>query len=555
MSVRFDADGVRSVLADLERPCYVVTTGGRTGVSDEQPGRGVRVVAVAAPVSVRHLGAPAFLDRHGVRSPYMAGSMAGGISSVELVSAMARNGYLASFGAAGLSNDRLDEALRRLHRDLPGLPWASNLIHNPADPAAERRCVDLYLRHKVPCVEASAFLQPTVDLVRYRAAGVRRDPDGTVRTAHRVIAKVSQAATAAFFLRPAPDELLAQLVRDGQLTPHQAELAGRVPLADDITVEADSAGHTDRRPLVTQLPLLLALRDRDRRDAGPGGRVAIGAAGGIGTPQAAFAAFSLGAEYLVTGSVNQSCVEAATSWRVKEMLASADIADCAMAPAADMFELGADVQVLRRGTLFAGRAAWLYRLYRAHDGLDDLSRQDRLRLEKQVLGRPVDEVWSEVVSYLSEHRPEQSEHAARDPKVRMALLFRWYLGLSSRWATAGEPSRIGDYQIWCGPAMGAFNAWAHGSPWQDPRNRRAPALAKAFLHGAAYHARLAQLRFSGVRLPTWCNTYEPPGAGPQPMRSALSLPHLPPPVATRPCGQAAVPRPSPAEEDRSSWLK
>ena len=31
--------------------------------------------------------------------------------------------------------------------------------------------------------------------------------------------------------------------------------------------------------------------------------------------------------------------------------------------------------------------------------------------------------------------------AARDAKHRMALAFRWYLGLSSRWANAGEPSR------------------------------------------------------------------------------------------------------------------
>ena len=45
----------------------------------------------------------------------------------------------------------------------------------------------------------------------------------------------------------------------------------------------------------------------------------------------------------------------------------------------------------------------------------------------------------------------------------MALVFRWYLGLSSRWANAGEPTRKVDYQVWCGPAMGAFNEWTKGS--------------------------------------------------------------------------------------------
>ncbi len=44
----------------------------------------------------------------------------------------------------------------------------------------------------------------------------------------------------------------------------------------------------------------------------------------------------------------------------------------------------------------------------------------------------------------------------------MALVFRWYLGQSSRWANAGEPTRKVDYQVWCGPAMGAFNEWTQG---------------------------------------------------------------------------------------------
>ena len=48
-----------------------------------------------------------------------------------------------------------------------------------------------------------------------------------------------------------------------------------------------------------------------------------------------------------------------------------------------------------------------------------------------------------------------------EAKHRMALVFRWYLGKSSRWAISGESARRADYQIWCGPAMGAFNAWVN----------------------------------------------------------------------------------------------
>lgn len=516
MSVRFGPARVREVLDDLDRPCYVVRADGRIGAMSHppRPGSGVQVLAAAPPVSTRQLGSAAFLRDHGAEQPYMAGSMAGGISSEELVIALARTGHLASFGAAGLSADRIERAVLRLHRDAPGLPWACNLIHSPATPEAERQAVDLYLRHRVRCVEASAFLRPTPDLVRYRAAGLRGGPGTPVRADNRVIAKVSQAGTAEFFLRPAPAELLAALVREGHITAGQAELAARVPLADDITVEADSAGHTDRRPLVTQLPLITALRDREALAGRPGGTVRIGAAGGIGTPQAAFAAFSLGAAYIVTGSVNQACVEAGTSTAAKALLAEADIGDCAMAPAADMFEMGIDVQVLKRGTLFPGRAAWLYRLYREHEGLHDLSPQDRGRLEEQIFHRPLDEVWPEVAAYLRAHRPGQAERAERTPKLRMALVFRWYLGLSSRWAAHGEAGRAGDFQIWCGPAMGAFNAWVDGTPWAAPGNRRVADIARSLLRGAAYHSRLAQLRFAGVTLPPSCATYRPPTGAP-----------------------------------------
>ena len=33
-------------------------------------------------------------------------------------------------------------------------------------------------------------------------------------------------------------------------------------MAEDLTAEADSGGHTDNRPAITLLPTMLALRDR-----------------------------------------------------------------------------------------------------------------------------------------------------------------------------------------------------------------------------------------------------------------------------------------------------
>ncbi|WP_033821319.1 PfaD family polyunsaturated fatty acid/polyketide biosynthesis protein, partial [Kitasatospora sp. MBT63] len=451
----------------------------------------------------------AFLAAHGVRQPYLAGAMAGGIASADMVIALAREGFLASFGAAGLLPESIAKALGRFAAEIPGLPYAVNLIHSPSEERLEREAVDLFLRHGVRCVEASAFMALSPHIVRYRLAGLRQGEGGQVVAEHRVIAKISRTETAERFMRPAPAATVSALLAQGLITPLQAELAKYVPMADDITVEADSGGHTDRRPLPALLPSILRLRDGVQREHRYPQPIRVGAAGGLGTPIAVAAAFAMGAAYVVTGSVNQSCVESGASKATKTLLAEAGIADCEMAPAADMFELGVELQVLKKGTLFPMRAKKLYELYQAHGGLEELPVEERARLEAQVFRRPLEEVWQECVGYFSRRDPEQLARAQDSPKRRMALVFRWYLGMSSRWSTAGDPDRTLDYQIWCGPAMGSFNDWVTASYLKAPGNRRVADVAHHLMRGAAFHTRVAALRTAGVHLPAAVADYRP----------------------------------------------
>ncbi|MBH1933291.1 PfaD family polyunsaturated fatty acid/polyketide biosynthesis protein [Streptomyces sp. AV19] len=505
---------LHAALSALDRPCYVIRTGTRTGVSHDPPPPGAALLAAAGPLPPERLGAPGFPRAHGVRRPYMAGAMAGGIAGPRLVAALSRAGYLAAFGAAGLPGDRIDDALAALRRELGDhAPFACNLLHAPMAPHLERTCVDLCLKHHVTCVEASAFVQLTPDLVRYRLTGLRPDPATGVHAGHRVVAKVSREETAALFLRPAPEPLVALLLRDGRISDRQALLARSVPMADALTAEADSGGHTDRRPLTVLLPALARLRDRLLRAYDRPPVVHLGAAGGLGCPHAVAAAFALGADYVVTGSVNQATVEADTAPGVKRLLAGAGVADCVMAPAADMFEQGVQVQVLGRGTMFPVHAARLYRLYRDHESLEALPAAELRRLEERVLRRPLPEVWRDTAAYLAEHDPDQLARAERDPRHRMALSFRWYLGMSSRWATAGDTGRAADWQVWCGPAMGAFNRWTAGTALAAPENRHAAVVADHLLRGAAYRTRVAHLTAHGVRIPASCADHRLPDAG------------------------------------------
>ncbi|MEU4211721.1 PfaD family polyunsaturated fatty acid/polyketide biosynthesis protein [Streptomyces sp. NPDC026206] len=503
-----DPDRIRLLLARLDRAVHVIAAPAGPAVSlDPVPGR--RVLATLGPLPPRALGSPDFRAAHGTDTAYMAGGMAGAISSVGLVAAAARAGFLAVFGAGGLTPDAVRSALVRLGTRLPARPYAVSLLHTPTEQALERSVVELFLNHGVRCVEASAYLDLTPHLVRYRVAGLRRGPDGRAYAGNRVIAKASRPEVCGRFLLPPPEDLVAGLLAQGLITAEQAGLAREMPMADDLTVEADSAGHTDRRPLSALLPVVARQRDELHRRHPNLPLVRLGAAGGIGTPRAVAAALALGADYVVTGSVNQACVEAGTAERTRRLLATAGVSDFDMAPSGYQFELGAQVQVLRRGTMFPQRARRLRRMYESCGGLEELTADDRAWLEGQIFRRPLEEVWAEVVGFFAARDPGVVERAAADPKRRMALTFRWYLGLSSKWAVTGDPERAADYQIWAGPALGGFNDWVRDTYLAEPGNRRIADVAHHLLYGAAFHTRAAALQHAGVRLPAGCLDYVP----------------------------------------------
>jgi PfaD family protein len=257
------------------------------------------------------------------------------------------------------------------------------------------------------------------------------------------------------------------------------------------------------------LPSFLALRDELQARFAYAAPLRVGAAGGISTPAAAAAAFAMGAAYVLSGSVNQACRESGSSDAVRAMLAKAEQADVAMAPAADMFEMGVKVQVLKRGTMFAMRAAKLYETYLACAGLDSIPPAQKALLERDLFKAPLETIWGQTREFFLKRDPAQVERAGRDEKHRMALVFRWYLGHASRWANAGDAGRQLDYQVWCGPAMGAFNEWARGSFLEAAAERGVVVVGLNLLAGAAYLARVRSLRQQGIALDPALQTFAP----------------------------------------------
>ena len=254
---------------------------------------------------------------------------------------------------------------------------------------------------------------------------------------------------------------------------------------------------------------MLALKDEMTAQYQYQEPLCVGLAGGIATPESTAAAFAMGAGYVLTGSINQACLESGTSPKVRQMLAATHQADVTMAPAADMFELGVKVQVLKRGTMFALRAAKLYELYRRYDRWKNVPSKQRETIERDYLRASFQEAWESTKNFFYQRDPKQVERAENNPRHKMALVFRSYLGQSSNWANAGDASRVIDYQIWCGPAMGAFNAWVQGSLLKEPANRKVVVVALNLLLGAAVVTRSLWLKSQGVNLAVDVGRYAP----------------------------------------------
>ncbi|KIF72836.1 malonyl-CoA O-methyltransferase [Streptomyces sp. 150FB] len=415
------------------------------------------------------LGARSFRERYGLRHSYAVGSMYGGVSGREVVRAASKAGLLGFLGIAGLQRDEVERQLHGLAEELGPHGQGVNLLYPHRAPEQEAPLVDALLQHGVGLIEVSGYPFVTEELVRFRFKG------------GRILAKVSRTDLAAAFLAPPPEQHVAMLLAKGSVTEQEAAAAAGRPMADDLCVEADGGWLTGAAGPLSLLPAVLRLRDEA---ALPGHRVHVGCAGGIGTPEAAAAAFLMGADFVLTGSVNQCSVEAATSAAVKDLLQEAHEYDVDTAPWSELFEHGVQARYLKRGQLFPARASRLHDLWRRHASVAELDEATR----KQVFDR-----------YLGGEHPAataKDPDQGPDPRTELAAVFRAYFRRGFRLAVTGDRQSTVDYLVNCGPAMGAFNQAVAGTSLQPWRARTLEAIADFLMDGAAAHvtARLRALR-------------------------------------------------------------
>lgn len=433
----------------------------------------------AQSITAESLGNEEFKQDYKLKYAYLGGGMVHGIASKEMVVQLGKAGMMGFFGTGALDVQKIEEAIDYIQRELTnGEAYGINLLNG----RRESDTVNLFLRKGITCIEAAAYMQVTPNLVKYRVKGLSKNSDGSVAIKNRIMAKISRPEVAAQFLMPAPERIIEKLIESNEISREQAELAKNIPMADDLCVEADSGGHTDMGVASALMPAMIKLRDDMMEKYQYGKKVRIGAAGGIGTPEAAAAAFILGADFILTGSINQCSVEGGISDIVKDMLQDVNVQDTEYAPAGDMFEMGAKVQVLKKGVFFPARANKLYELYRHHNSIDEIDEKTKKQLQERYFKRTFDEIYEDVKKF---YPPQEIERAERNPKQKMAFIFRWYFGYATRIALQGVEDQKVDFQVQCGPALGSFNQWVKDSELKNWRNRHVDDIGMKIMTGTA----------------------------------------------------------------------
>ncbi len=414
------------------------------------------------------LGSGEFRKEYNVKYSYATGGMYKGVASEEMVIRMAKAGMMGFFGTGGLTQREIEEAICRIQSNITDHQAFGMNILNPVYEEIENGIIDLFLKYNVKNIEAAAYFNVTLPLVKFRAKGLSIDNNGIISAKNRIIGKISRPEVAEALLSPAPEKIITRLLENGEITKEQADLSKYVPVVSDLCVEADSGGHTDQGVAFVLIPSIIGIRDRIMEKYRYKTNVRVGAAGGIGTPDAAAAAFILGADFIVTGSINQCTVEAKTSSEVKDLLETINIQDTEYAPAGDMFELGARVQVIKKGVLFPARANKLYDLYRFYNSLDEISEQDKRRIQDKWFKRSFQSVYDDCKAFYPE---DEINEAEKNPKHKMSLIFKWYFHYSTLLALEGDKEKVVDFQVHCGPALGAFNQWVKGTKLESWKMR------------------------------------------------------------------------------------
>ncbi len=438
------------------------------------------------PIKPEDLGSRVFQQRYGCKWSYYTGAMYRGIASEEMVTKCANSGILSFLGYVRMPFEEVEQTLASLYEKLKTKPYGVGF--SPAalkgdSGALDMLYVNLFIKHKVPVIELSAHVGISKEIVYLRSKGLRLF-EGGVKKPRLLIGKLSRIELAKTFMSPPPNRMLTQLIQEGLISEEEAKISSQLPLCDDIVFEGSSGGYTDQQPFLVSLPALLSLRDAMMIKYNYQDSILVGVGGGLGAPSAISTAFMAGADFVLTGSINQCTVESGISAPAKELLEKAGIYDFGTTIHGYALKYGFKIQALTKGTKFVNNSDFLANIWNRYDSLEAIPELTIKRLER-IFGHTVEKVWELVIEYKKNHNQEQIEEAKNDPKLKMTLIFVWYYAFTQKVTSTGDISFIEHYQIHSGAAIGAFNQFVKGTTYEKWQNRNVNEIAALLMNYAS----------------------------------------------------------------------
>lgn len=423
------------------------------------------------------LGSKSFKEDFNLKYAYLVGPMYRGISSKDMIIRLARNGMLGFIGSTYMDLEDLRKEIIEVKKELyNNESFGVSLTYQNDDSLIEGKIIKILLEEKVNIVQLSGYIQITEEIAKYRIKSLFKTRDNKVSCKVKFIIKLSRPEVAKAFMEPVPKYIIEKLLGRKEITLEEAKIAENYPIVDSICVEANSSGCTDGKSINCLLPRMIKLRNDCIENNYYDCNVYVGVTGGIGTDFAAMSMFIMGADYIMTGSINQCTVESQISEEVKNKLQNIDIQDTDYAPGIDLFEFGAKVQVLKKGSFFCVKANKLYEIYKQYNSLDELSEEVKEMLIDKYFEKDFETIYDEMCKIL----PQENNNE----KKKMALIFKWYLINSQLFAIKGNSNRRIDYQVYCSPALGAFNQLVKGTDMEKWINRHVEVIGQYIMDGA-----------------------------------------------------------------------
>ena len=393
-----------------------------------------------------------------LKFPYVCGSMYYGIASPEMIIRLAKAGMLGFIGTSICNIESIKRDINIIKNKLDGEVFGLGVTYNQ-NVNEENSIYNLILSEDIKIIEISDYMSITKNLIKYRVKGMQKSNYSNVMQPHHVMAKVSRIEMAELFLKPAPSDIIEALLEAGEITQNEAECAACVPVADFVSITSENDIHISSVPNFMLLSEIKKLSREIQKEYLFSKCSYIGIAGGIGNPDVIALSFLLGADYVVSGSINQCCKQANISDITKNILATVDIHDCEYVPDLKNMELGIKMNVVRKGLLFPARANKLFDLYKRYNAIDEIEADVIHSIETRIFKKNINTFSKESEKFFSE---SELKTFNTNPKSKLLHIIKCYYQVALHDAIEGNENNKINFLIKCNPTMGFFNRWAKG---------------------------------------------------------------------------------------------